>query len=119
MTPALRLHRLLGDELRQGEQRLLRLRGVVVGYVVGDVLGGEVAAGAVDHVAELAGVDEEGFVAAVLDRYEICPYGGTPEDEASLEMARLSVSGSETVANVRVPPGLPILYSNSWAFFLS
>ena len=36
MAPALRLHRLLGDELRQGEQRLLRLRGVVVGYVVGD-----------------------------------------------------------------------------------
>ena len=119
MTPAIRLHRFLGDELRQGEQRLLRLRGVVVGFVVGDVLGGEVAAGAVDHVAHFAGVDEEGFVAAVLDRYETSPYGGTPDDEASLEMARLNVSGSETVANVRVPPGLPIVYSNSWEIFLS
>ena len=36
MTPAIRLHRLLGDELRQGEQHLLRLRGIVVGYVVVD-----------------------------------------------------------------------------------
>ena len=119
VAPAIRLHRLLGDELRQGEQRLLRLRGVVVGYVVGDVLGGEVAAGAVDHVAHFAGVDEEGFVAAVLDRYETCPYGGTPDDEASFAIARLRVSGSETVAKVRVPPGLPIVYSNSWEFFLS
>ena len=93
--------------------------GVVGVGDAGDVLWGEVAAGAVDHVPQLTGVDEEGFVAAVLGRYETSPYEGTPEDEASLEMARLSVSGSEMVAKVRVPPGLPIVYSNSWAFFLS
>ena len=70
MTPAPRIHRLLGDELRQGEQRLLRLRGIVVGYVRRRCPRGEVAAGAVDHVAHFAGFDEEGFVAAVLGRYE-------------------------------------------------
>ena len=93
--------------------------GVVGVGDAGDVLGGEVAAGAIEHVAHLADVDEEGFVAAVLDRYETCPYGGTPDDEASFAIARLRVSGSETVAKVRAPPGLPIVYSNSWAFFLS
>ena len=36
----------------------------------GYVFGGEVAAGAVDHFAEVAGVDEEGFVAAAATREE-------------------------------------------------
>ena len=34
-------------------------------------------------------------------------------------MAKLNVRGSEIVANVRVPPGFPIAYSNSSAFLLS
>ena len=101
-APALRLHRLLGDELRQGEQRLLRLRCVVVGFVVGDVLGGEVAAGAVDHVAELAGVDEEGFVAAVLDRYETCPLRGNTRRRGTVRDLKVEC---ERLGNGRQGPG--------------
>ncbi len=46
-------------------------------------------------------------------------YPKTPDDEASAEIARLNVSGSETVANVRAPPWLPMAYSNCSAFCLS
>ena len=46
-------------------------------------------------------------------------YPRTPDYEASLAMARLKVSGSEMVAKVRAPPGFPMAYSNSSAFFLS
>ena len=45
-------------------------------------------------------------------------YPKTPEDEASLAMARLKVRGSEMVAKVRVPPYWPMAYSNSSAFIL-
>ena len=39
-----------------------------------------------------------------------------PDDEASLAMARLNVSGSEMVATVTDPPGWPMAYSNVSAF---
>ena len=46
-------------------------------------------------------------------------YPSTPDEDASLAMARLRVSGSEMVAIVSVPPGLPIVYSNCSALILS
>ena len=39
-----------------------------------------------------------------------------PDDEASLEMARLKVSGSEMVATFNDPPGWPTAYSKLEAF---
>ena len=56
-----------------------------------------------------------------LVNHEVCVspsnrYPNTSEDEASVEMARLKVSGSEMVAKVRLPPCFPTVYSNSSAF---
>ena len=67
--PCLRtpVNHLSGLDTLRGRGR--RRRGVVAAPGVvgvgdaGDVVGGQVAAGAVEHVAEVAGVDEEGFVA--------------------------------------------------------
>ena len=46
-------------------------------------------------------------------------YPRTPDDDASLAIARLNVSGSLIVAKVSAPPAFPISYSNSSALLIS